>query len=95
MMSEPMDGTTKRATGSRFDYIKYDEIAQTQQNTAKQLVQGIEAFVNSFGNTRSASLALTKLEETYMWVGKLIRDQQIARSVNVKPVELQEERTPS
>jgi len=38
---------------------------------------------------RAKALAITKLEEVYMWIGKAIRDDQIKRNGSA---ELQEER---
>jgi hypothetical protein len=38
---------------------------------------------------RAKALALTKLEEVYMWIGKAIRDDQLSRNGTA---ELQEER---
>lgn len=77
---------------SRFDYVAYDEIAATKQAEAKQLVAGVELFVLSKLPTgRAASLAITKLEEVYMWIGKAIRDEQ----VQSRSAELQENRTNS
>lgn len=74
---------------SRFDYVKYDERAQSDQNLAKSFVTGLEAMINKIGSGRAQSLALTKLEECYMWIGKAIRDDQIKRNGSA---ELQEER---
>lgn len=74
---------------SRFDYVKYDQVAQSQQDLAKQLVTGVETLVNGIGLGRAQSLAMTKLEECYMWIGKAIRDEQIKRNGSA---ELQEER---
>lgn len=78
---------------SRFDYVKYDEKAIDQQDYAKQLVVMVETFLNdqvkSPAGARAKALALTKLEETYMWIGKAIRDEQIARN---GCAELQEQR---
>lgn len=77
---------------SRFDYVKYDEKAQLEQNNAKALFAELEAAVNGLSSPRAKALALTKLEECYMWVGKAIRDDQIAR---LGVAELQEQRTNS
>lgn len=86
---------------SRFDYVQYDSGAQGDQLSAKILVQRIEKFIESIGyaqgklspqTARSKALAITKLEECYMWIGKAIRDDQIARGA---PAPLQEERTNS
>lgn len=74
---------------SRFDYVKYDAKAQHEQNTAKEICQVLEAHINTLAAGRATSLALTKLEEVYMWVGKAIRDEQIKRNGSA---ELQEER---
>lgn len=74
---------------SRFDYVRYDEQAQRQQDAAKVAVQQLENIVFNIGEGRAASLALTKLEECYMWIGKLIRDHQISRNGSA---ELMEER---
>lgn len=46
----------------------------------------------SMGAHRAKALALTKLEEVYMWIGKAIRDDQIERNGSA---ELQEERNNS
>jgi len=89
---------------SRFDYVKYDDIALEQQKLIKQFCQHVEQTLdfivpppskdakpdsNAF---RSRALAITKLEEVYMWAGKAIRDQQIARNSSAP---LQEERSDS
>ena len=75
---------------SRFDYVKYDETAMRQQDLFKGMVQGLEATIDLLKSPRAKALALTKLEEVYMWVGKAIRDEQIERNGSA---ELQEERT--
>lgn len=65
---------------SRFDYVRYDEQAQARQNQAKALHQGLEAAIEELPGGRAKDLAVTKLEECYMWVGKAIRDEQILRN---------------
>lgn len=78
---------------SRFDYVKYDEQAATLQADFKDRFEALEGtvalLVKPGGAGRTASLALTKLEEAYMWIGKAIRDDQIERNGSA---ELQEER---
>lgn len=67
---------------SRFDYVRYDDLAVRQQAHAKALVEGIEIMLKGIQSTealRAKALAVTKLEECYMWIGKAIRDEQIAR----------------
>lgn len=86
---------------SRFDYVKYDSGAMSDQEIAKKLVTNLETFIEGIGYAqgtlskecaRSRALAITKLEECYMWVGKALRDDQIARNGSAP---LQEERTNS
>lgn len=65
---------------NRFDFVAYDEMAKDQQAITKQLFVNLETVILSLAPGRSQSLALTALEESYMWVGKAIRDQQIERN---------------
>lgn len=75
-----------------FDYVKYDEVTAKVASDFKDAFQDIENRIIGFSSSRAKSLALTKLEEAYMWVGKMLRDEQVARTGQV---ELQEERTNS
>lgn len=78
---------------NRFDYVKYDEKATQDQAGFKGEFQAMEGHVEvALRSPRAKQLALTKLEEAYMWVGKAIRDDQIERN---KLTELQEGRTNS
>lgn len=89
---------------SRFDYVKYDNAAMVDQEGAKDLVQKLEHLIEFLcgeddvtkkqikATARAKALALTRLEECYMWIGKAIRDDQIARNGSA---ELQESRTNS
>lgn len=64
----------------RFDYVKYDGISTTQQNSAKELCSALEKYIEAaFVQGRAKSLALTSLEECYMWIGKAIRDEQVSQ----------------
>jgi hypothetical protein len=74
---------------NRFDYVKYDDAAQAKQLQAKMMMQNMETWAVTFLPAgRPQSLVLTKLEEAYMWIGKAIRDEQVA----LRAAELQEER---
>lgn len=78
---------------SRFDYVKYDGQATKLQAFFKEGFAEVENHIElSLKSPRAKALALTKLEECYMWIGKGIRDDQIARNENT---ELQEERSNS
>ena len=66
-------------SSSRFDYVKYDDVAAENQRAFKAMFQELETHVLASLSGRPQSLALTKLEEAYMWVGKAIRDEQVAR----------------
>jgi hypothetical protein len=63
---------------NRFGYARYDGIRAQKQQQAKALVEAVEAFVDAMGTGSPHALALTALEECYMWIGKAIRDEQIA-----------------
>lgn len=82
----------------RFDYVRYDSHAEATQAEAKELAQKFETMIEGIGKTdgkpsaRAKALALTKLEECYAWVGKAVRDDQVARN---SATVLNEERAPS
>ncbi len=76
----------------RFDYVKYDEKAQSLQDSCKGHCMVLELFLNNLPDSREKSLAITKIEEAYMWMGKAIRDDQINRNGSAP---LQEERSNS
>lgn len=70
------------------------------QDSAKKLVASLDTFIGGIGYAqttlskecaRAKALALTKLEECYMWIGKALRDDQIAR---IGSAPLQEDRDP-
>lgn len=64
----------------RFSYVKYDDASVEKQETFKQLFEDIEEFAAAnLPESRARSLLMTALEEAYMWTGKAIRDEQIAR----------------
>jgi hypothetical protein len=63
----------------RFSYVRYDQVRAEKQQEAKRLMELVESFIDKqLPKGRPASLALTALEECYMWVGKAVRDEQIA-----------------
>lgn len=80
-----------KGTG-KFDYVKYDDQAAAQQAFYKGKFMELDQVVESLEPGRAKSLAITKLEEAYMWVGKALRDEQVKRNGSA---ELQEERTNS
>lgn len=63
----------------RFSYVKYDSDSVAAQEALKQAFENVEALVESLAPGRAKSLVMTHLEEAYMWTGKAIRDEQIAR----------------
>lgn len=65
----------------RFDYIRYDDDhAELQSQFYLAFNEMNDAIENNLENGRAKALAITKLEECYMWVGKQIRDQQVKKS---------------
>lgn len=62
-----------------FDYVAYDEEAKMQQQTAQNFTGQLALVIEVLPSGRAKSLAMTKLEECYMWIGKAIRDEQILR----------------
>lgn len=71
---------------SRFDYVRYDEEAAAKQAKMKAAFENIEEAGKSLAEGRAKALFLTHLEVAYMWVGKAIRDEQIARGGSAQEV---------
>jgi hypothetical protein len=62
---------------SRFDHVTYDPAHVEAQKEGQQLCLDLESFIDQMVPGRPKSLALTALEECYMWIGKAIRDDQL------------------
>jgi hypothetical protein len=83
---------------SRFNHVRYDEKAVQSQTAFKEKCEQLEKDINRIGSSldplvdkafcaRSKEFAIAKLEEVYMWIGKAIRDEQIARNLSGQPEE--------
>ena len=67
--------------GERFDYIAYDETRKAEQKMFKERFTDLAMVIEQHLDAgRAKSIVFTKLEEAYMWVGKALRDTQIAES---------------
>ena len=72
----------------RFSYVQYDNVGVEQQAVLKAKFEEIEKILgmnfpegpSAVAYIRAKALALTHLEESYMWAGKAVRDAQVARS---------------
>jgi hypothetical protein len=64
---------------SRFNFIAYDELSAAQSGRIRDAMQSVEAQLLLLPEGRPRSLALTKLEEAFMWSGKAVRDAQLER----------------
>lgn len=65
---------------NRIDYIKYDEESIKIQEHLKLRFKFLMGSVDQyFENSREKALALTALEESWMWIGKCIKVDQIER----------------
>jgi hypothetical protein len=65
---------------NRFEYVKYDEIAIADQAAFKSMCEKLAASIEVLPSGRAQCLALNKLEECYMWIGKALRDAQVERN---------------
>ncbi len=84
-----MPETPIKAPGNRFDYVRYDEVAEAKGRATKGYFQTLETWLNvALPDGRAKSLVMTKLEEAYMWCGKALRDEQVSQ----RGAELQEGR---
>jgi hypothetical protein len=64
----------------KFELLPYDSSSQALSNSALQKVDDVRAFIETnIKPGREASLAMTKVEECFMWIGKAIRNDQYER----------------
>ncbi|HXS59275.1 MAG TPA: hypothetical protein VN703_00485 [Candidatus Sulfopaludibacter sp.] len=62
---------------TRLDYVKYDDDTIALQNKFKKLFQDLEKMMgDDLVHCRENQLAITKLEESWMWVGKSLKIHQ-------------------
>ena len=66
----------------RFDAVQYDDISKEILTEIKAAFLTMEVTLARLEEGRAKSLALTKIEEAYMWCGKSIRDAQLKRGVS-------------
>ena len=65
----------------RFDYVKYDKNTTEISEGFKEMYSMLDDAIKSLDVTQNAgrekALAITKLEESFMWIGKMLRNNQI------------------
>ena len=67
---------------SKFDYAKFDSVSVERLAGAKALFEQAEGYLGvHLESSREKSLALTALEEAFMWVGKALNSDQERRDV--------------
>jgi hypothetical protein len=72
----------------RFDFVKFDAESIESVAEIKVIFEDLEDEIEDrLPEGRAKSLAMTRLEEAYMWVGKAIRDSQIDRNGVADPNE--------
>jgi hypothetical protein len=65
---------------NRFSYVKYDERSVELQEHFRVLCDAIDVgLLTMLPNSPEKTLAVRSLEVAYMWIGKAIRDAQVAR----------------
>lgn len=61
---------------SEFDYVEYTEESQALSDERKKATIALRDMIALLAPSREKALALTKLEECFMWIGKAIKTQQ-------------------
>lgn len=69
---------------TRLDYVSWDSKSEALQQSLKKFYQQIETMLDEeLGGNRETCLAITKLEESWMWVGKAIKVAQEKRTESI------------
>lgn len=82
----------KELVMSRFGYVKYDDESCRKQALLKNKCEELEVLIEkeipfSKESIAAKTKAINNLEIAYMWIGKAIRDEQIARNKDTEPQE--------
>ena len=64
---------------SRLNFVKYDAESLRKNEELKYAVQNVERYLLNLPECRERSLAMTAMEEMFMWIGKTIRNDQLER----------------
>lgn len=65
---------------SRFDSIAFDIQSEEAYEIFKKKYEDLGSLIEMTASDRAAALALTSLEESFMWLGKSIRNWQLSRT---------------
>jgi hypothetical protein len=65
---------------NEYDFIQFDDESLKKQAMFKEQVVKLTADIDALISPSARVEALKKLSECYMWIGKAIRDDQIART---------------
>lgn len=67
---------------NRFNYVKYDLESNEASHHFQSMVMNLEVHLEAvLKPSRERALAVTKLEECYMWIGKAIKIDQESREI--------------
>ena len=68
---------------SRFDSVAYDKDSNYISSLIKDKCLDLEKlYLDGLPEGRERSIALTKLEESFMWVGKALRVRTLQKAQN-------------
>lgn len=69
----------------RLGSISYDDTAQAKHQQAAEICISLGDLLSELAQSRAQALAITKLEECFMWLGAALRDDQIRREHHAQP----------
>lgn len=65
-----------------FDYIEWNALSQKNFDDIRDATEVLEELIlHRLTSSREKSLAMTNLEQTFMWVGKAVRNDQLAKGM--------------
>jgi len=64
---------------STFSYVKFDDKSNETLKAFKTAFEGIETMIRALPDGPHKEQSIVNLEQSYMWIGKTIRDSQLRR----------------
>lgn len=69
----------------RFEDVIYDDLSNSTLRVSKDAVLSLSAVMRmNLAESRERSMAMTKLEETLMWIKKAIEHDQLVREGKIQ-----------
>lgn len=80
----PVKKAEKRKANTRFDGIPFDPTIREKREALRQKFIAIEEEIAKYPLSIEKELIMTRLEEAFLWCGKLFRNEQARKNLTAQ-----------